>query len=215
LGGGYLANPGAPYTAAYIGKFTSAGTYIWAKNFTTPLGVAPSSVAVGSNGNIALAGSFTGTLDFGNGPLNSDAQSGFVVKLSGTNGAAIWSKAIVGHIYYAFGTASASGVGVTMDAAGNVIVTGQFWEQCNLGGGNFIVPNVGTGDGFVAKYSAATGAYMSALQFGGTGNDFGISVTVDRSGNAIVTGTTQGGNFNGTTLTSNGGYDAFLMKLSL
>jgi hypothetical protein len=74
---------------------------------------------------------------------------------------------------------------------------------------------VGTGDGFVAKYSAATGAYMSGMQFGGTGNDFGISVTVDRSGNTIVSGTTNGGNFNGTTLTSNGNYDAFLMKLSL
>ena len=104
---------------------------------------------------------------------------------------------------------------VVTDAAGNVIVTGQFWEQCNFGGGNLIVPSVATGDGFLAKYNAATGAYMSGMQFGGSGNDWGISVTVDGSGNTIVTGTTNGGNFNGTTLTSHGGYDAFLMKLAL
>jgi hypothetical protein len=172
-------------------------------------------MAVDGSGNVVLAGGFTGTVDFGNGALQSNGQSGYLVKLSGTTGSAVWSKSFVASIYYLFGTSSASAVGVTTDSAGNVIVTGQFWEQCNFGGGVKVVPSIGTADGFVAKYSGTTGAYVSMQQFGGNGPDWGTSVAVDPSGNAIVTGTTQGGTFGGTTLPSAGGYDVFLMKLSL
>jgi hypothetical protein len=212
LGGGVLPQTSTP-NAAYLARFTSAGAHVWSKTFNAALGVNANAMSLDSNGNIALTGSFNGTIDFGNGSLQSNGQSGYVVKLSSSNGSAIWSKAIVGNIYYLYGTSSASGVGVTTDASGNVIVTGQFWEKCNFGGGDLIVPSVGTGDGFLAKYSAASGAYMSALQFGGTGNDWGTSVVVN-GGNTVVAGTTQGGNFNGTTLTSQGGYDAFIMKLA-
>jgi len=212
LGTGQLANPGAPFNATYLAKLTASGSTLWSKAFTAVAGVGLNSLSLDRNGNIALAGYFNGSLDFGNGPLASNGQSGFVAKLSPT-GAAVWSKALVGSIYYSFGSSSAAGVGVTFDGAGNVAVVGQFWEQCNFGGGNLIVPSVGTGDGFLAKYAAANGSYLSAIQFGGTGNDWGTSVAVDGSGNAIVVGTTNGGNFNGATLTSHGGYDAFIMKV--
>jgi len=213
LGGGLLPFTSVP-TAAYVAKFTSTGSPVWSKSLNTVLGINASSMAVDHSGNIAVTGNFNGTVDFGNGPLLGNGQSGYVVKFNSTNGGAVWSKAFVASAYYPGGNSSCGGVGVAFDGVGNVVVTGQFWEKCNFGGGDLITPSSGTGNGFLAKYAAATGAYMSASQFGGTGNDLGNSVTVDANGNSIVTGTTNGGNFNGATLTSNGGYDAFIMKVT-
>ena len=68
--------------------------------------------------------------------------------------------------------------------------------------------NAGREDAFVAKYDSA-GNPLWAQQLGTSGEDWGISVAVDASGNSYVAGSTRGG-LDGNT--SAGAYDLFLAK---
>jgi hypothetical protein len=74
---------------------------------------------------------------------------------------------------------------VTVDAAGNVIVTGVFYGTVDFGNGR--VTSAGGGDMFVAKYSAA-GAAQWVKHFGDAADQFGTAVATDSSGNVYVTG---------------------------
>ncbi len=99
------------------------------------------------------------------------------------------------------GTAqSESGTGVAVDGAGNAYITG--YSSGNLGG-----TNVGNIDAFLAKYDAA-GTLLWTRQIGTTANDYSRGVAVDGSGNAYITGHTNG-SLGGPNA---GSLDAFLAK---
>jgi hypothetical protein len=69
-------------------------------------------------------------------------------------------------------------------------------------------------DIFSAKYSAA-GAHVWSKRFGSSGDDLSYRLTVDSAGDVALAGKFQGSvSFGGTALTSAGGDDAFLVKLS-
>ena len=50
----------------------------------------------------------------------------------------------------------------------------------------------GYSDGYVVQFDATSGAYISAVYFGGSGNDYPEDVCVDAAGNIIVVGSTAG-----------------------
>ena len=89
---------------------------------------------------------------------------------------------------------------VAVDLEGNVFITG--WTAGALGG-----PFQGWHDAFLAKYDTL-GTLLWTRQWGTTKVDDGSSVTVDATGNVLVSGATTGamGGAN------QGGYDAFLSK---
>ncbi len=66
--------------------------------------------------------------------------------------------------------------------------------------------------GYLAEYTSA-GAYKSAIAFG-SGFTFSYNVAFVGNGNRLVTGQTDGGNFNGTTINTGGSFNAFLMRLA-
>jgi len=205
LGGGSLPLGGwSPDT--YVAKLTSAGAHIWSVGFGNDAYTAVSGIAVDASGNVAITGFFSQTINFGNGNLTAINTSGYVVKLAAANGTALWSRAFVG-------SANASGNAVAFDGSGNVVVTGNFYMNCNFGGSTFSSPT-SIHDGFVAEYAASNGAHRWSQRFGGTGDDRGFAVAVDANGNTIVTGTTGGGDFSGVTLPTAGSNDIFLMKLA-
>jgi len=101
------------------------------------------------------------------------------------------------------GTASDDkGLGVSVDGSGNAYVTGL-----TVGGldGN---TSAGSADMFLTKYDTA-GTKQWTQQLGTAAPDWGYGVSVDGSGNAYVTGLTEGG-LDGNT--SAGNYDMFLAK---
>jgi hypothetical protein len=74
-------------------------------------------------------------------------------------------------------------------------------------------------DAFVAKVNAAGTALIYAGYIGGAGDDFGLSIAVDSTGNAYVTGLTTSSEATfpvtvGPDLTFNGGFDAFVAKIA-
>ena len=116
----------------------------------------------------------------------------------------LWSKGLGG-----FGNDVPFGVAV--DASGNVVVVGDFQNAVDFGGGTFV--SAGSRDIYVAKYDA-NGLHQWSKRFGSAGDDIGLNVAVDASGNVFVTGWFAGAvDFGGGNLVpSDGSYDIFLAE---
>jgi Beta-propeller repeat len=143
-------------------------------------------VCVDPWGNVYTTGYLQGTADFDPGPgvfnLTTAGQMAYMQKLD-KNGNFVWAKLFSG-------TGSTSiARGITADSFGGIYFTGGF------GGGMDADPNAGTHiitatagyDIFLIKLDTG-GNYRWAKSFGGSANDYGESVTTDRSGNVYVCG---------------------------
>ncbi|HYS71996.1 MAG TPA: SBBP repeat-containing protein, partial [Thermoplasmata archaeon] len=120
---------------------------------------------------------------------------------------------------YLGGSAYDDARAVAVDGAGNVYVTGQTRStdfpttpgayNRTFGGAQF--------DAFVAKYDPTGNTLLYATYLGGTGNEIGLALAVDASGDAFVGGQTASANFPTTAgapdRVLNGSNDAFLAKL--
>jgi hypothetical protein len=109
------------------------------------------------------------------------------------------------------------GNAIAIDSAGNAYVTGQtastdFPLVAPMQGAN-----AGQLDGFVFKLDPTGTAILYSTYFGGSNDDEAHSIAVDSAGNAYITGFTFSSNFpilNGLQRTTQGGMDAYLMKLN-
>lgn len=161
-------------------------------------------VAVDWAGNAILTGSFGGTADFGGGPLTGAGASDVFVAKYDTRGVHLWSQR--------FGDASRQySAGVAVDAFGNVVVTGYFQGTVDFGAGP--LTSAGGYDIFVAKFDPS-GTHLWSKRFGDAGGQYRSEITVDASGNVLLTGSFEGTmDLGGGPLTSAGGYDIFVAKL--
>jgi len=202
---------GDPTRDFFVAKFSPAGAYQWAKSFGGQSEDAANSVNLDASGNIFVSGSFTWKMTIGGQTLTAWASSStdrdiFLAKLSPA-GDPLWAKSFAGNI-------SESPAGLAVDNSGNVLITGSFSYTLNVGGTMLTSSTQGSPNGFLAKYSNA-GSLAWVKRFGGPGNAESYSVSTDTGGNAFVTGTFSGtADFDGQSLTSAGGTDAFLLKLN-
>jgi hypothetical protein len=109
---------------------------------------------------------------------------------------------------------------IAADAAGNTYTTGTFSGTVDFDPGSGTANLTATGQGsiFVLKLDIS-GHYVWAKKMGGSQFAYGYAIAVDTAGNVFT-----GGYFGGTVdfdpstttvnLTSNGGYDAFVVKLN-
>ena len=185
---------------AFVSKLDSTGAFVWVKQFTgtgnkDELGY---SIAVDSSGNVYTTGYFSGTTDFDPDPAggavanltsSADGADVFVSKLNST-GAFVWVKQFGG-------TSIEQGHSIALDSLGNVYTTGYFqgttdFDPDPAGGAVANLTTAGAWDVFVSKLDA-TGAFVWAKQFSGTGSfDQGNSIAVDSSGNVYTTGNFRG-----------------------
>jgi beta-propeller repeat-containing protein len=198
-------------TDIFIAKYSSAGAWVWSKTVGGYGADQGNAIAADTAGNALVTG-YIGQatmgdigVNFGGGALFSAGNyDAFLVKYSPT-GQHIWSKRF-GSTGYDIGMA------VAADAAGNVFVAGTFEGSVDFGGG--ALTSAGLKDIFVLKYSA-TGQHSWSKRFGSSGDDVVNALAVDSAGDIVVSGKFQGSvSFGGTALTSAGGDDAFLIKLS-
>jgi hypothetical protein len=175
--------------------------HIWSQRFGD-LVVEQGSVAADGSGNVIMTGDFLGTVDFGGGPLTSTNSDIFVAKFD-VDGNHLWSKR--------FGSDGTQwGIGVAVDASANVVVIGRFWNTVDFGGGP--LTSAGSWDMFIAKFDS-DGNHLWSKRFGNEDEQYIDCVTVDDSGNVIVTGGIFGTvDFGGGPLTSAGSYDIFVAK---
>jgi hypothetical protein len=138
-------------------------------------------------GSIAVTGSFGGTIDFGKGGLTSAGGTDIFVAKLDANGAALWSRS--------FGSVDNDvGLGVAMDAAGDVVVTGSFHGSVDFGGGAFHAPGAAPAI-VVAKLDATDGHTLWARTMGtdtGNGAGNGIALAVASDGSILLGGVSFG-----------------------
>lgn len=186
-------------------RSASAMSYSWHRHYTGANAQGVSSVAVDALDNIYVAGSFSGTTNFGGINRTSAGGSDIMVVKYDQTGAWLWDKT--------FGDASDQFANdIAVDASSNVYISGGFDGSANFGGG--VLTSLGGRDLFIAKFNSA-GTYVWAKRFGDAQEQEPGGLTVDLGSNVYFTGYYKGApDFGGGPLTNNGSYDAFLVKLT-
>lgn len=162
-------------------------------------------VAVDGSGKTYVTGYFTTAASFGSTTLSSSGVDDVFIACLGTNGTYSWAVK-------AGGINSDRALSIKADANGNTYITGFFYGTATFG--SQTITSAGAQDIFIAKYDN-TGVCQWAKKAGGSGADIGNGITVDNSGNVIVTGEFAGtASFGSSSLTSmNGSTDVFTTKL--
>jgi len=193
------------YSGIFVARLTSTGSWIWVVNAGGTSGASGNGIATDLNGNSYLTGSFLGTVTFGSTSLTSSGSSDvFVAKLSSSGS---WSWSV-----NAGGTSSDYGTGIAADSSGNSYLIGSFQGTATFGSTS--LTSNGNSDLFVSKLSSS-GSWSWSVNAGGTSSDYGKGIAVDSYGESYITGTFQNtATFGSTNLTSSGGYDIFVAKLS-
>jgi len=204
FGGGALFSAGG--SDVFLVKYSVAGAHVWSKRFGSTGNDMGFAVKTDGSGNVFIAGSFEGTVNFGGNDLTAVSPTGFgdvfVAKYS-ASGTHIWSK-------HFGGPGGSRAYGLAVDSAGDVAVTGKFQSTINFGGSTFT--SAGSDDIFLAKLSGATGGHIWSKQFGSTGQDISTGVAVDGSGNFVMAGYFSGSvDFGGGALTASN-IDVFVAK---
>ena len=190
--------------------------YEWSKGMGGTSLDEGSSITYDATGNVYITGRFYGTVDFNPGSgTNNLTSNGFsdiyVLKLDGL-GNFIWAKSIGG-------IGQDKGNSIYVDPTGNVFVTGYFSDTVDFdpGTGTSNIGSSGEKDIFVLQLSTA-GNLIWAKKIGGNGIDEGYDIQVDDKRFIYLTGyfsnTVDFDPGTGVTnSTSNGLYDAFVLKL--
>jgi len=190
----------------FLTKLDPSGATLWSKAFGGPQDQAAYALATDAQGNIVLAGPFSGSIDFGDGEHASTGGSDvFLAKLD-SSGTTLWSKA--------FGDAKdgQTAYGLAFDPFGNIIVAGAFDGMIDFGNGS--LTGAGGSDIFVAKLDPGGKAVWSK-RFGDKGAQTATSVATDPAGAVMMTGSLSGTvDVGSTTLTSLGFEDVLLFKLA-
>jgi len=138
----------------------------------------------------------------------------FVAKVSASGASLVYAGYIGGGVYD-------SGYGIAVDGSGNAYIsgaTGSDQTTFPVTGGPDLTFN-GVEDAFVAKVNTSGVALVYAGYIGGSGWEWGQSITLDSAGNAYISGTTSSNQDSfpvtvGPDLTFNGNYDVFVAEVS-
>jgi hypothetical protein len=221
--GAFQGGPGG--LDAFVTKLNAAGnallysTYLGGDNNDVGTGIAVNS-STPPDGYVYV----TGNAISSNFPtLNGFRSSGygFVAKLN------TLASGVPSLVYSTYLDSDARAIAV--DSSGHAYVTGR-WGGVDAVPDICFVPFCPTGpDAFVMKIdTTASGltSLMYATYVGGSGDDIGLGIAVDSSGNAYVTGETNSIDFPGTSFstiaagvapiqgTNHGGKDAFVFELN-
>jgi hypothetical protein len=230
----FPTTPGAFQTAyggnqdAFITKLNAAGSALL---YSTYLGGSGGGVGVGiavdASGNAYVTGDTLSSdfpttpgafqMSFGGGTCGDGypCSDAFVTKLNADGSALVYST-------YLGGSDDDAGARITVDASGDVYITGNTYSH------NFpTTPGAmqtalgGLSDAFVSKLNSAGSALLYSTYLGGDNYDFGQGIAIDASGSAYVTGDTLSSNFPTTPgafqTTYGGGHasgDAFVSRLN-
>lgn len=216
--GSHQTNLGGPPTDAFLAKFNTNGTRLWATYYGGTLDEWCYSVATDGLANVYISGATTSTnvgviSTTGSHQLTSGGSlDAFLVKFN-SNGVRQWGT------YYG-GSGNEYGLSCNTDVTGNVYLAGQTTSS----GGTIIATTGahqttagGINDAFLVKFNS-NGVRQFGTYYGGNGVDIGTACKVDPFGNIFLSGycTSGGGNVISTAgshqISGGGLTDAFLAK---
>lgn len=205
-----------PTQDIFVIKQSADGSVAWARQIGGAGTEQGGKLAVDAGGNVYVTGSFSDTLNFnGNPALNltsaGNSRDAFIIKYD-TSGTPVWSRSIGA-------TGSDEGIGIAVDANGNVYATGSFTGNVNLDSNTTTseLTTAGGQDAFIIKYNTS-GEFNWARSIGGTSNtDSGQDIAVDNSGNVYAIGNFTGRidlNRDASAVVNTTGSDAYIAKYS-
>ena len=213
-----MTTSGVVQIDGFFAKYTSSGSYIWAKriggngvDLLTQIAITPNYIFVG--------GEFSTTCDV------DPATPGTVNLISKGAGDFFFGRYDLNGIYqFAYGIGGVADNdylnGLAIDANDNILITGKFTGtnvNFSTTGGSFVTLFSGSNTGYIAQY-AADGHYVNANSLGNAGSEGkGIVVT---SSSVYYTGSFQGtvdfdfSSVGTANLISKGSNDIFVSKLN-
>jgi hypothetical protein len=206
-------------------KFGPTGSLLWTRSLDIAAGraIADGDLAVDAAGNVYVADTFAGTVDFDPGPkkkwVSSAENQGFVLKLAA--GAFSWVGTFRG---VSPGFDLSRSLSLALDGGGNLFVGGWYIGSVDFdpGPSTATLPASGNPSGFVTKLTTTTGAFVRAKALVNATAEsltFVLGLAADAFGNVYATGY-----FSGTAdfdpgagsalMTSGEGTDAFVVALA-
>ena len=194
---------------AFVVKLNPSGSLAW----STYLGGSGEDygvdVAVDGAGSVYVTGwtYSSGWISGGYDTTYGGKGDAYAVKLTRT-GSYVWGT-------YLGGGSGEAGYGILTDNMGAVYVTGSTTSPGWTSGGYDTTFGGYWADGFLVKLST-DGAHLWSTYLGGSDLDVGRDVALDGTGGVYVTGYTKSAGWTngGFDTSQNGGYDAFLVKLT-
>ena len=184
-----LSSPGDFVYNVFVAGFNADGTFNWAKGMGGSQDDYATDISTGADGSIYITGYFNSSdADFdpgaGTATLATVGLNDFFVAKYNNTGAYQWA-------YSGGGSEDDAANGVTLDADGNVYVTGEFGGaniDFDPGAGTTLLSSAGNSDLFVSKYTAAGGLLWALRQGGADHDDKGLAIAIDGVGRVYVTG---------------------------
>ncbi|MCK4462592.1 MAG: SBBP repeat-containing protein, partial [candidate division Zixibacteria bacterium] len=209
----YQTDHGGYYYDAFVTKLSSSGnslvysTYLGGSNYDWGFGI-----AVDGSGSAHVTGQ-TRSTDFPTlNPYQTNNGGGyndvFVTKLSSSGNSLVYST-------YLGGSGGDEGWSIAVDSSGSAYLTGNTYST-DFPTLNSYQTYQGNIDAFVTKLSISGNSLLYSTYLGGSSVDSGMSIAVDGSGSAYVTGSTGSTDFPTLNPYQNdqGGDDVFVTKLS-
>jgi len=175
-------------------------------------------IAVDAEGNAIVTGTTDSTdlvtvngfqTVFGGGVYSGSYSDSFVAKVNASGSALVY-------LTYLGMSGDEYGSGIAVDAAGNAYATGMTWSTDFPLVNPLQARNNGRVDAYVTKFSPS-GTVVYSTYLGGSGEDQGTAIDVDRDGNAYVTGKAKSSDFpmlNSVQKGSAGDADLFIAKIN-
>jgi hypothetical protein len=201
----HLANTNYSNYDLFIAKLKNNGDVIWAKSAGGTGTEKGNSITIDNNGYIYFTGVYSSNFTLGGTTLtNAGSYDLFVAKYD-INGNDIWVKSVSG-------TAWDESYCLSVDASGNVYITGTFTSS-TLTFGSITLTNAGSADMFIAKYDG-NGNVVWSKSTGGNDYETASSVMVNDAGDIYATGSFSSPtvSFGSTTLNRVSGDDLFIVK---
>ncbi|GET43525.1 DUF4347 domain-containing protein [Microseira wollei] len=177
---------------SFLVKLDSSGNHVWSQQISRGAGDYAYGVAVDGAGNVYI-----------NGAIDTNS---FISKFDSA-GNALWTKDFP----------NSSGLGISLDSAGNIHTTGQFQGTVDFdpGSGVFNLTSNGGYDIFTLELDS-NGNFLWATGAGGAGNDAAIDIDATQAGAIYTTGQFQNTASFGAgidPITSQASFDIFVAKL--
>ncbi len=215
VGGSYQTNFGGTEDVFVVKLNPSGNTLLYSTYLGGTGDEWGNGIAVDGSGNAYITGSTSGNFPITGGAIQTVFGGGnsdvFVAELNSLGNNLVYST-------YLGGGGNDQGQGIALDGSGNAYVTGFTTGEFPTTGGAYQTVFGGSNNAFVAKLNSSGSVLTYSTYLGGSGWDNGLGIAVDGTGNAYVTGYTEGAfpttsaayqkNYGG------GGADAFVSKLN-
>jgi hypothetical protein len=168
----------------YLAKLAANGNFLWSHGISDD-SVSLAQLVVGVNGDVTIAGSFNGNVQFGGGLLASDGdQAGYVARYGASSGSNVFKTKLSG-------VGVDRVLGIANDAAAGVYVVGEFESSISIGNAGASQQSAGGLDAFVARLDAVGSEVW--LEVYGDGADQGAEAIASMAdGSFVVAGTLDG-----------------------